>query len=81
MCHSYTNVVISDTEKCLQGIPVLIQAIENIRVSPTQLTPIHADLCQISMKAKCFNRTMKFLDVDITEIATTEVIYVIVLNF
>lgn len=50
-----------------------MQAIENIRSVPTQLTPIHADLCQISLKAKCFNRALKYLNADITEIATTEV--------
>lgn len=50
-----------------------MQAIETIRSVPTQLTPIHADLCQISLKAKCFNRALKYLDADITEITTTEV--------
>lgn len=50
-----------------------MQAIENIRTVSTQLTPIHADLCQISLKAKCFNRAIKYLNADITEIATTEV--------
>lgn len=73
MCHHYVHEIISDPTKCLQGIPVLIQAIENIRTVSTQLTPIHADLCQISLKAKCFNRALKYLNVDITEIATTDV--------
>lgn len=73
MCHNYTNEIISDPTKCLQGIPVLMQAIENVRSVPTQLTPIHADLCQISLKAKCFNRALKYLNADITEIATAEV--------
>lgn len=52
------------------GIKVLSLAIEQIRQMDTQLTPIHADLCQLSLKSKNFNLILPYLDMDVTDIST-----------
>lgn len=52
---------------------MLAQAVDKIRLFDSQLTPVHADLFQLSLCAKVFNPALKFLDVDITAISTTEV--------
>jgi COP9 signalosome complex subunit 3 len=57
----------------IQGIQILSMAIEKIRLFDSQLTPIHADLCQLSLIAKVFNTAIGFLDVDVTAIASTDV--------
>ncbi len=51
---------------------MLVNAIEKIQLFESQLTPIHADLCQLSLCSKLFNPAKRFLDVDITSIASTE---------
>lgn len=51
----------------------MAQAVEKIRGSDTQLTSVHADLCQLSLCAKIFNSAIACLDLDITSIASTEV--------
>lgn len=57
----------------IQGIQVLVNAIEKIQLFDSQLTPVHADLCQLCLCSKLFNPAIRFLDIDITEIAATEV--------
>jgi COP9 signalosome complex subunit 3 len=57
----------------IQGIQILSIAIEKIRLFDSQLTPIHADLCQLSLCAKLFNTAISFLDIDVTAIASTDV--------
>ena len=56
---------------CIHGLNILATAINKIRTSESQLTPIHADLCQLSLKSKCFRVALKYLDVDITTISTS----------
>lgn len=56
--------------RCILGLKPLAAAIDKIRTGETQLTPIHADLCQLSLKSKCFRVALKYLDVDITTILT-----------
>lgn len=51
---------------------MLVQAVEKIRLRATQLTPVHADLCQLCLCAKVFSPAFRFLDVDITSIANTD---------
>lgn len=53
----------------LRGIDLLCRAIRKIRLFESQLTSIHADLCQLSLLAKCFKPALEFLDVDITSIS------------
>lgn len=59
----------------IQGLNVLESAIEKIRLFDSQLTPIHSDLCQLSLCSKVFNSAIKFLDIDITAITNTDVNY------
>lgn len=68
-CHLFTDYLVQKNLSIL-GIKVLSRAIEQIRQMDTQLTPIHADLCQLSLKAKHFNVVLAYLDVDITDIST-----------
>ncbi|KAH8302766.1 hypothetical protein KR044_010644 [Drosophila immigrans] len=68
-CHLFTDFLVQKNLSIL-GIKVLSRAIEQIRQMDTQLTPIHADLCQLSLKAKHFNVVLPYLDADITDIST-----------
>lgn len=51
---------------------MLALAVEKIRMFDTQLTPVHADLCQLCLCAKVFSPALRFLDTDVTAIANTE---------
>lgn len=73
LCHLFTNHFIKSGTPPIQGIKVLAQAVDKIRLFDSQLTPVHADLFQLSLCAKVFNPALKFLDIDITAISTTEV--------
>lgn len=72
LCHLFTGYLIKHKIPSIQGIQILVQAIDKIRFFDTQLTSIHADLCQLCLCAKVFNPALKFLNVDVTAIATTE---------
>ncbi|XP_055308668.1 COP9 signalosome complex subunit 3 [Sitodiplosis mosellana] len=72
LCHLFTNHIIKSGTMPIQGIKVLAQAVDKIRLFDSQLTPVHADLFQLSLCAKVFNPALKFLDIDITAISTTE---------
>ncbi|XP_036346804.1 COP9 signalosome complex subunit 3-like [Rhagoletis pomonella] len=69
LCHMFTNLIV-DHPYCIQGIKVVAQAIEKIRLCDSQQTSIHSDLCQLSLKSKCFKTALSFLDIDITTIST-----------
>uniref|UniRef100_A0A0K8S908 COP9 signalosome complex subunit 3 N-terminal helical repeats domain-containing protein n=1 Tax=Lygus hesperus TaxID=30085 RepID=A0A0K8S908_LYGHE len=56
----------------LRGIELMSVAITKIQTSPSQLTLVHADLCQLCLVAKCLKPALKFLDIDITSIATAD---------
>lgn len=73
MCHLYTNLIVRLNIPPVMGIKTVGTAIEKLRVSDSQLTPIHADLCLLSLRAKYFKPALTILDVDITTIATTDV--------
>ncbi|KFB41777.1 AGAP006445-PA-like protein [Anopheles sinensis] len=72
LCHHLTNALVKTKQHIIQGIHVLAQAVEKIRLFNSQLTPIHADLCQLCLCAKVFNPAIRVLDIDITAIATTD---------
>lgn len=52
----------------MRGIPLLLRAIQKIQIHSTQLTSIHADLCQLCLLSKCFKPALPILDNDITAI-------------
>lgn len=70
--HHYTNLLVKRKLNTIQGIQVLCTAVEKIQLLETQLTPLHADLCQLCLCSKLFNPALRFLDVDITTIASSE---------
>lgn len=72
LCHQFTSALVKNKQHTIQGIQVLSLAVEKIRLCDNQLTPVHADLCQLCLSAKVFSPALRFLDVDIASIATTE---------
>ncbi|KAJ8972781.1 hypothetical protein NQ317_009234 [Molorchus minor] len=67
LCHSLTNYLLEQRQP-LRGILLLHKAISKLRLFDSQLTSIHADLCQLCLLAKCFKPALKILDIDITGI-------------
>lgn len=47
----------------------MLIAIKKIHLFDSQLTSIHADLCQLCLLSKCFKPALEFLDIDITGIS------------
>lgn len=74
LCHQFTNYIVKYKIPCIQGVKILVQAVDKIRMSDSQLTAVHADLMQLCLCAKVFNPALRFLDIDITSIASTDVI-------
>uniref|UniRef100_A0A182TK26 COP9 signalosome complex subunit 3 n=1 Tax=Anopheles melas TaxID=34690 RepID=A0A182TK26_9DIPT len=72
LCHHLTTALVKNKQHIIQGIHVLVLALEKIRLFNAQLTPIHADLCQLCLCAKVFNPAIRLLDCDIAAIATTD---------
>nr|CAG4643898.1 EOG090X04TU [Lepidurus arcticus] len=68
VCHSLRQSLI-DRNVAIRGIAVLQKAIRKVRISDTQLTSLHADLCQLCLVSKCLQPALEFLDIDITEIS------------
>ncbi|SPP76881.1 blast:COP9 signalosome complex subunit 3 [Drosophila guanche] len=68
-CHLFTDYLVQKNLSIL-GIKIMARAVDQIRQMDTQLTPIHADLCLLSLKAKNFNLVLAYLDTDITDIST-----------
>ncbi|XP_045480449.1 COP9 signalosome complex subunit 3 [Harmonia axyridis] len=67
LCHYFTKYLIS-TKQPMLGITVLRKAIFKLRLNDSQLTSIHADICQLCLLAKCMKPALDFLDIDITNI-------------
>lgn len=53
----------------IRGIGLLSHAIRKIQLFESQLTSIHADLCQLCLLSKCLKPALEFLDTDITGIS------------
>lgn len=68
----FTGYLVKHRLPCIHGVKILAQAVDKIRLFDTQLTAVHADLCQLSLIAKVFNPAVKFLDIDVTAIANTD---------
>ncbi|KAF2884217.1 hypothetical protein ILUMI_21952 [Ignelater luminosus] len=67
LCHLVTSNLI-ELKQPMKGIYLLQRAISKLQLFDTQLTSIHADLCQLCLAAKCFKPALEVLDVDITGI-------------
>lgn len=68
MCHSLTSEL-CQRGLAIRGIKIICRAIEKIQEQPSQLTSIHADLCQLCLDAKCLKPALNYLDIEITDIA------------
>lgn len=67
LCHLLTNYLVEQRQP-LKGIILLQKALSKLRLFDSQLTSVHADLCQLCLLAKCFKPALQILDVDITGI-------------
>lgn len=68
LCHLLTQALV-EKQQPMRGINLLCFAISKIQLFPSQLTSIHADLCQLCLLAKCLKPALQFLDIDITDIS------------
>ncbi|KAG0412636.1 hypothetical protein HPB47_010228 [Ixodes persulcatus] len=68
LCHLLTQSLI-ERQQPMRGIHLLTRAINKIQLFPSQLTSIHADMCQLCLLAKCLKPALQFLDVEITDIS------------
>lgn len=68
LCHLLTRNLI-EMKSPIRGIDLLRRAIRKIQLADSQLTSIHADLCQLCLLAKCFKPALSFLDTDISTIS------------
>ncbi|XP_053974322.1 COP9 signalosome complex subunit 3 [Hylaeus anthracinus] len=68
LCHLFTQKLV-ELQIPLRGIELLCRAIRKIQLFGSQLTSIHADLCQLCLLSKCFKPSLEFLDIDITGIS------------
>ena len=68
MCHIITSELCK-RGMAIRGIRPLCSAIEKAQAEPTQLTSLHADLCQLCLAAKCLKPALKYIDVEMTDIA------------
>ncbi|KOX73551.1 COP9 signalosome complex subunit 3 [Melipona quadrifasciata] len=71
LCHLFTQTLV-ELQIPLRGIELLCRAIRKIQLFDSQLTSIHADLCQLCLLSKCFKPALEFLDIDITGISQEE---------
>jgi len=53
----------------LRGIKLVSMAIQKLQLHSSQLTSIHGDLCQLCLDARCLKPSLKFLNIEITDIA------------
>ncbi|XP_066992118.2 COP9 signalosome complex subunit 3 isoform X2 [Anabrus simplex] len=68
LCHLLTHSLV-ELKLPLRGIDLMRRAIRKIQLFDSQLTSVHADLCQLCLLAKCFKPALEFLDTDITGIS------------
>ncbi|CAH0628896.1 unnamed protein product [Chrysodeixis includens] len=67
LCHILTNYVV-DIKQPIRGVEILKKAIRKIQLFDSQLTSIHADMCQLCLLSKCMKPALEFLDTDVTAI-------------
>ncbi|XP_011562449.2 COP9 signalosome complex subunit 3 [Plutella xylostella] len=69
LCHLLTDHLV-EVKQPLRGIEILKKAIRKIQLFDSQLTSIHADLCQMCLLSKCIKPAIEFLDTDVTGIGS-----------
>ncbi|XP_054160430.1 COP9 signalosome complex subunit 3-like [Oppia nitens] len=68
LCHLLTQRLV-DQRQAIRGIELLSNAITKVQLHSSQLTSIHADICQLCLLSKCLKPALQFLDIDITDIS------------
>ncbi|ESO89010.1 hypothetical protein LOTGIDRAFT_205728 [Lottia gigantea] len=68
LLHKFANNLI-ERKTPVRGIAILAKGIQKIQLFPTQLTSIHAYLCQLCLLSKNMKPALQFLDNDITDIS------------
>jgi COP9 signalosome complex subunit 3 len=68
LCHKLAQHLI-DRKQAIRGISMLKRAVQKIQLFSSQLTSIHADLCQLCLVSKCMQPAIELLDIDITDIS------------
>lgn len=76
LCHLLTDHLV-ELKQPIRGIEVLKKAIRKIQLFDSQLTSIHADICQLCLLSKCLKPALEFLDTDVTSIGTEVEKYII----
>lgn len=69
LCHLLTDHLV-EVKQPIRGIEILKKAIRKIQLFDSQLTSIHADLCQLCLLSKCLKPALDFLDTDVTGIGS-----------
>lgn len=69
LCHLLTDHLV-EAKRPMKGIEILKKAIRKIQLFDSQLTSIHADLCQLCLLSKCLKPALDFLDTDVTGIGS-----------
>ncbi|XP_018336043.1 COP9 signalosome complex subunit 3 [Agrilus planipennis] len=64
LCHLVTSNLVEQKQP-MKGILLLRKAISKLQLFDSQLTSIHADLCQLCLLAKCLKPALELLDIDI----------------
>ncbi|KAK5642280.1 hypothetical protein RI129_008447 [Pyrocoelia pectoralis] len=72
LCHLVT-ANLTEQKQAIKGISLLQKAISKLQLYDSQLTSIHADLCQLCLLAKCFKPALEILEIDITGICQENV--------
>ncbi|KAB0795751.1 hypothetical protein PPYR_10283 [Photinus pyralis] len=72
LCHLVT-ANLTEQKQPIKGISLLQKAISKLQLYDSQLTSIHADLCQLCLLSKCFKPALEILDIDITGICQENV--------
>lgn len=67
LCHLLTNHLV-EIKQPIKGIEILKKAIRKIQLFDSQLTSIHADLCQLCLLSKCMKPALEYLNTDVTGI-------------
>lgn len=69
LCHLFTEHLV-ELKQPIRGIEILKKAIRKIQLFDSQLTSIHADLCQLCLLSKCMKPALEFLETDVTSIGS-----------
>eukprot|EP00878_Enallax_costatus_P021594 GHUV01022876.1.p1 GENE.GHUV01022876.1~~GHUV01022876.1.p1 ORF type:complete len:400 (+),score=112.84 GHUV01022876.1:202-1401(+) len=68
LCRKYKDMLQEDHRLARLGMLPLMAALQRLAPSREHLTPIHADLFQLCLVAKCYNAASPLLNLELTEV-------------